>query len=76
VTPADLRDLLVKRLTVSAGGPARRWREAIGVVRVYPVATHPHCNWSVSASGSAFETATVERLLDVVRGEHPIVEVG
>lgn len=74
MTPLDLRDLLVKRLTRAAGGSARRWREAVGAVRTYPLATHPHCNWSVTASGSAHEIDAVERVLDLVRIEHPFVD--
>ncbi len=76
VTPLDLRDLLVRRLTAATGGPAQRWRKAIGAVRVYPLATHPHCNWSVAPSGSPHEVDAIERLLDVVRGEHPHVDAG
>jgi hypothetical protein len=76
MTRIDLRDLLVKRLAATAGGPAQRWRRAIGEVRVYPLATHPHCNWSVMASGTAWEIETVEQLLDAVRIAHPHVAAG
>lgn len=73
MTADELQDVLIRRLVRSSGGTARRWRAAVGRVRVHDTATHPHCNWSVTPSGSAQETAAIESLLDVVRLEHPIV---
>jgi len=64
--------MLVRR----AGGTQRRWRLVIGQVRLHDVATHPHCNWSVTPTGSAREVDEVERLLDEVRTAYPIVRAG
>jgi hypothetical protein len=72
-TVSQLQDLLVSRLTRESGGNRRRWRSAVGPVRVYALATHPHCNWSISPSGTATEIARVETLLDSIRISHPIV---
>lgn len=74
MTAGDLEDLLVNALVRKAGGTKRDWRAALGRVRVYSPDTHPHCNWSVSPSGSAGENAIIERLLDDIRGKHPLVQ--
>jgi hypothetical protein len=76
MTASELQDLLVTTLLRKAGGSKRRWRLALGPVRVYDRATHPHCNWSVTPSGSAGEIAAIETLLDEVRSRHPIVTPG
>jgi len=76
MTASDLQDLLTATLTRQLGGSRRRWKTVLGAVRVYDPATHPHCNWSVAPSGSVAEVAAVERLLDRMRGEQPIVSEG
>ena len=73
MTASELQDLLITTLVRKSGGSRRQWRIAIGPVRVLDAATHPHCNWSVTPSGSHSEIAAVERLLDDVRLSHPIV---
>lgn len=73
MTTNDILDLMVAALVRKSGGSNRHWRLAIGPVAVYSPATHPHCNWSVSPSGSARDTAAIEQLLDSVRLSHPIV---
>ncbi|MDV3455984.1 hypothetical protein RZN05_03250 [Sphingomonas sp. HF-S4] len=74
MTAGDLEDVLVNALVRKAGGTKRDWRAALGRVRVYSAETHPHCNWAVAPSGSPGENAIIERLLDDVRGKHPLVE--
>lgn len=76
MTSLDLRDLLVKRLTAATGGSAQGWRRAVGAVKLHPLATHPHCNWSLAPSGSTREIEAIEHLLDTVRIEHPLVDAG
>lgn len=73
MTVGDLQDLLVAKLARASGGSARRWRLAIGPVYLHDIATHPHCNWSVRPSGDVRDVAHIERLLDSVRLEHPIL---
>ncbi|MES2497221.1 MAG: hypothetical protein V4618_14005 [Pseudomonadota bacterium] len=73
MTTHQLLTLLVNRLTRAQGGDSRAWRRALGPVRLYDVATHPHCNWAVMPSGSIRENAAIERLCDHVRDEHPII---
>jgi hypothetical protein len=73
MTAGQLQDLLIARLTRSSGGTARRWRLAIGPIKVRNAATHAHCNWEVEPSGTLGELAAIERLLDTVRLEHPVV---
>ena len=73
---SELQDFLVTTLVRKAGGTRRQWRMAIGAVRVRDRQTHPHCNWSVSPSGSVSEIAEIERLLDDVRLSHPYVTAG
>ncbi|HTG38172.1 hypothetical protein [Sphingomonas sp.] len=76
MTPGQLQDLLVATLTRTAGGSQRRWRLAVGPVRVYDRATHAHCNWSVTPSGNPQEVAAIESLIDGVRASHPFVRGG
>lgn len=73
---SELQDLLVAALTRRAGGSRRGWRNAIGTVEIYDMATHAHCNWSITPSGSTQQIAAIEGLLDTVRLDHPFVERG
>jgi hypothetical protein len=73
MTAADLIDLFLARLLREVGGTRRRWRQVLGEVRIYDAETHPHCNWSLTPSGSAAEIGAAERIADRLRGEHPIV---
>lgn len=75
MTARDLQDLLITMLTREAGS-RRRWRAVVGDVRVYSLSTHPHCNWSITPSGSSSEVARVEHLLDTLRLRHPVVVPG
>ncbi len=71
--PSELQDLIVAALAREHGGTQRRWRIALGPLRVHDAATHPHCNWSAAPQGSARENDQIERLLDTIRLAHPIV---
>jgi hypothetical protein len=76
MTASELQHLLVSTLVRRIGGTQRQWRLAIGPVRLHDRATHPHCNWSVSPSGSIAEIEAIEQLLDDVRLSHAIVAKG
>jgi hypothetical protein len=73
MTPDALIDRFVVRLLRDLGGTRRRWRTVIGPVKVYSAATHAHCNWSITPTGSPADIAAVEAVSDVLRIEHPIV---
>ena len=73
---SDLQDIFVATLLREAGGERRRWRMAIGQVRLHDIATHPHCNWSIAPSGTVRENAAIERLSDVLRLRHAIIDPG
>jgi hypothetical protein len=73
MTAADLRDLFLTTLARRFGGNRRRWRMVIGEVKIYSRATHPHCNWAITPSGSAGENSAVEAVADDLRSAHPIV---
>lgn len=73
MTKGDLHDLFLSTLVKEAGGTRRHWRLVVGEVKVYPLATHPHCNWSVTPSGSAAATNEVERVADTLRARYPVV---
>ncbi|TZG25824.1 hypothetical protein [Sphingomonas montanisoli] len=73
MTATQLQTLLIRLLVRAHGGDIRSWRQALGPVRRYDVATHPHCNWAVAPSGSARQNGAIEDLCDQVRGEHPII---
>jgi hypothetical protein len=76
VKASELQDLIVATLVRQQGGTARRWRLAVGPVRVYDPATHPDINWSVEPHGTGRDNAAIERLLDDVRLTHSIVTKG
>ena len=76
MTSGALQDLFLSTLVRKAGGNRRRWRLVLGDMKVYAVATHPHCNWSVTPTGSAAENDIVERIADDPRVTHPIVSHG
>ncbi|ODP37308.1 hypothetical protein BFL28_03345 [Sphingomonas turrisvirgatae] len=73
---SQLQDLIVTMLVRRAGGTQRQWRAVVGPVKLHDIATHAHCNWSLAPSGRADQVAEVERLLDTVRLDHPIVTPG
>ena len=73
MTGADLIDLFATRLLRERGGNRRRWKQVMGKARIYDVATHAHCNWSITPSGTITENEAVERLADHLRGEHPLI---
>jgi hypothetical protein len=74
MTAYDLRETLVRMLARKHGGPVMRWRTVVGDIRVYPLSTHPHCNWRADPSGSMREVEAAERILDLVSAQHPIVQ--
>lgn len=73
---SQLQDLLVNTLIKESGGSRRRWRIALGPVRLRDPRNYAPCNWEIHPSGSARENAAIERLLDTVRLEHPTVARG
>ncbi len=73
MTSDQLMDMLIARLVREKGGGRHRWRKIVGELRLYSLATHPHCNWAITPSGTAFEIEAVEHLADEVRLTHPIV---
>lgn len=76
MTSGMLHDLFLSTLVKQAGGNRRRWRLVIGEIRLYDPATHPHCNWAVTPTGTASENDTIERIADDLRLRHPIVRAG
>lgn len=70
---SELQDLIAATLARRIGGSQRRWRMALGPVRVHDAADFP-CNWSFAPSGTARENAEIERLLDDLRLQYPTVE--
>jgi hypothetical protein len=76
MTASDLEQLLVARLVRERGGTSQTWRRALGKIIVRDADTHAHCNWDVRTSGTHAQNASIERLLDFVRLEHPIVAAG
>lgn len=73
MTSYDLEQLLISRLVREKGGTSQNWRRALGKVIVRNADAHAHCNWDVRTSGTSSQNATIERLLDDMRLEHPIV---
>ena len=73
MTAYDVRELLIRTIVRKHGGPLMRWRTVVGEIRVYPLSTHPHCNWRADPSGSVREVEAAERIIDQVSAQHPIV---
>ncbi|GLT02752.1 hypothetical protein GCM10007897_41750 [Sphingobium jiangsuense] len=73
VTSDQMVDLLLARLVKERGGGKFRWRRVVGPVRLYSLATHPHCNWAITPAGTSAEVEAVERLADDLRLSHPIL---
>jgi hypothetical protein len=73
MTAYDVRELLVRMVMRQHGGPLMRWRTVVGEIRVYPLSTHPHCNWRADPSGTVREVEAAERVIDQVSAQHPIV---
>jgi hypothetical protein len=76
ITASQLQDLMVAALIRQAGGTQRRWRMAIGSVKLLDPERYAHCNWSITPAGTPRENAAIERLLDTLRLDHPIVTPG
>jgi len=74
MTAYDVREILVRTIMRHNGGQMMRWRRVFGEIRVYPLSTHPHCNWRADPSGSVREVELAERTIDLVSAKHPIVE--
>lgn len=70
---SQLQDLIVSALVRQAGGTQRRWRIALGPVQLRDPRSYAHCNWEVRPSGTPRENATIERMMDTIRLEHPTV---
>ena len=73
MTAAQLVDILVARLVRDHGGTRHRWRKLVGPVRLYSLKTHPHCNWAINPLGSQTEIAAIERLIDDLRMDSPVL---
>ena len=76
MTTTELRNVLVSMLAAGRGGGRARWRKAVADIKIYPMDTHPHCNWEVRAAGTTNEIAAVERAVDRMRDDHPFVQQG
>lgn len=72
MTELDLRDLFLTTLAKRFGGQRGRWMMVMGQMKLYPRATHPHCNWAVNPSGTVSENEAVEQVADELRALHPI----
>ncbi|CAM8663557.1 MULTISPECIES: hypothetical protein [Sphingobium] len=73
MTAEKLTDLLVARLVRDHGKSKHHWRKVVGKLRLYSTATHPHCNWNATPTGSFQDVALIERLLDDLRMTHPLL---
>lgn len=73
MTRDRLTDLIIARLLRDHGHSKHHWRAAIGTIRLYDRATHAHCNWNATPTGSARDVAVIERLLDELRMTYPLL---
>ncbi len=74
MTASELQDIVVATLARRMGGTQRRWRMALGPIKLLDSAMYTHCNWSVTPSGSSSENHAIESLLDQIRIDHPILD--
>ena len=73
MTADRLIDIAIARLLRDHGGARHEWRKRIGRVTIYSSATHPHCNWAIGPIGSLAQIDAIEKLLDDLRLQHPIL---
>ena len=73
MTADKLIDLLVARLLRDHGKSKHHWRKVIGTIRLYSIATHPHCNWNAAPTGNFADVALIENILDDLRMAHPLL---
>ena len=73
MTASELQDIVVAALARRLGGTQRRWRMALGPIKLLDSTKYTHCNWSVTPSGTASENHAIESLLDQIRIDHPIL---
>lgn len=73
MTADELIDLLVAQLVREYGGAKHLWRRRVGAVKLYDQATHAHCNWALSPTGTARQVEAIESLVDDLRLTHPIL---
>ena len=73
MTADGLTDLMVARLVRDHGRSKHHWRKAIGPIRLYSRATHPHCNWAATPAGNFQDVAAIESLLDDLRLKYPLL---
>ena len=73
MTSDKITDLLVARLVRDHGRSKHHWRKVLGAVRLYTRATHPHCNWTITPTGTAQEISIIEGLMDDLRMRHPLL---
>lgn len=74
MTGSELRDMLIREIAKASGGGTTRWRKVVSRVKVYPRATHAHCNWEIIAAGSSSDIAVAEKMADRMRPIHPFVD--
>lgn len=43
------------------------------LVRLYSRATHPHCNWTITPTGTFHEVSVIEGLMDDLRMRYPVI---
>ena len=72
-TTVEIGEMLAEMLAGVVGGDQARWAALIGPVRMLPIATNIHCNWSVSPIATGEELAAINAAMEVVRREHPFV---
>jgi hypothetical protein len=69
----DLLDIMTARLVRTYGGSRFVWRRRVGSVRIYGTDTHPHCNWTLTPTGTSAQVEVIETLLDELRLQHPML---
>lgn len=73
---SQLQDLIVSTLAKQVGGTQRRWRIALGPIRLRDPLSYVHCNREATPSGTPRENAAIERLLGTIRLDHPTASAG
>jgi hypothetical protein len=73
LTATDIGDMLADMLTGAVGGTRDRWLDLIGPVKMLPIATHIHCNWSVSSIATGDDLAAINEAARLVREQHPYI---
>jgi hypothetical protein len=71
MTGPELNELLLTVLSGTTRQGRRDWKKMLGPAHVYPMSTHPYCNWEFQPSGPADDVAAALKAAEIAQAAHP-----